>query len=192
MADGGIVQVEKDVAAYLKEKCPLVKQVQHIAGVFDENMAKRLITAPWVLHLSFSGAEGERQTSGVSVLKLSYVAWVAGTGKLAQHNATNLLEQVALALANMENDGDTSRLSTPFVSNLMIGAMEPVYDNANGVTIYGLAFGVEYLIGQATFAEDITIQAEDEFPTLSGLEGEDVITDIAFDRPDAVLPDDEA
>ena len=189
MADGGIVQVEKDVAAYLKEKCPLVKRVEHIAGVFDENMAKRLITAPWVLHLSLSGAEGDRLPSGASMLKLSYVAWVGSTGRLAQHNATNLLEQVAIALSNMESDGDTDRLTTPYVSDLTLGAMEPVYDNANGVTIYGLAFGVQYIIGQATFAEDITIQPDDEFPTISGLEGEGIVTDIAFDRPDAVASD---
>jgi hypothetical protein len=182
MADGLIVQTQKAVAAYLQRTISRLPTVQHVPGMFDAEMAKRVISARGAPHMAFIGAGNpERLAGGNSVLLATYGVYVAAVGGDRHFEAVNTLEAIAIALSNADN-GDTNDIDVPFAEGVILGDMENLFDTEAGKTaiaIFGLSFAVKLTIGTSTFADDLNVLIPTDFPTVTGLDGEGEVFDPA-------------
>lgn len=190
MADGLIVQTQKAVASYLQRTISRLPTVQHVPGMFDAEMAKRVISARGAPHMAFIGAGNpERLAGGNSVLLATYGVYVAAVGGDRHFDAVNTLEAIAIALSNADN-GDTNDIDVPFAEGVILGDMENMFDTEAGKTaiaIFGLSFAVKLTIGKATLFDDLAILDPDDFTTFTGLDGEGVVSNPAHPEEGVVL-----
>ena len=176
--DGKIVETQKAIAAYLKDKLPSLQRLEMTAGAFNEDEVKRLVTTSDTVHLGFLGTGLiEQEVGGPLRILAAYGAYIAVTGRDRVHRGTNTLEAVAIVLAGAGH-GDDDGLGVTFTEPVRIGEIQNLYDKeagSRGVAIYALSFMVPITLGKETFGGDIDVL--DQMVRMSGPEGDPVIMD---------------